>query len=273
MAAITVRYIGVYTWTDTPVHVGGRDTGPMVARAVGAGDAARVQRIRRWLLVAVPAVCVLAIAAAIVIVLSHNGRDAPAVQADAPSATPTPTPTGTPTKATPIRRVFPVVGKPISYGHTHHDYPATDIITPCGGTYVAPISGVVVSVTRVDEYDPKVNAGPTRGGLSVAILGDDGVRYYGSHFQAIGDNITEGVRVVAGDRVATVGHTGDASVCHVHFGLSPVCGKDDWFVRRGVIWPWRYLDSWRSGGNADPTPEIKKWQAKNGCPDKPTVDP
>ena len=36
-----------------------------------------------------------------------------------------------------------------------------------------------------DVWDPKVNDGATRGGLSVTIFGDDGVRYYGSHLSAI----------------------------------------------------------------------------------------
>ena len=75
------------------------------------------------------------------------------------------------------------------------------------------------------------------------------------------------------ESVATVGETGDASACHVHFGLSPVCGDVDWFVRRGVIWPWPYLDSWRAGGNAEPAPEIQQWLAGTGCPDSPTVEP
>lgn len=110
-------------------------------------------------------------------------------------------------------------------------------------------------------------------GLSVSLLGDDGVRYYGSHFSAIDEGIAPGVRVTAGDPIATVGRTGDAGACHVHFGLSPVCADGDWFVRRGVVWPWSYLDSWRSGGDADPGPEIRRWLVEHGCPDGPSVEP
>ncbi len=181
-------------------------------------------------------------------------------------ATPEPSPTVS------VPRVFPVVGH-ASYGHTHHGYPATDIIADCGLRYVAPASGTIHEVNRVDRYDRSVNDGATRGGLSVSLLGDDGVRYYGSHFSAIDERIAPGVRVTAGDPIATVGRTGDAGACHVHFGLSPVCADGDWFVRRGVIWPWSYLDSWRSGGDADPGPEIAQWRLEHGCPDAPSVEP
>jgi peptidoglycan LD-endopeptidase LytH len=166
-----------------------------------------------------------------------------------------------------------VVGGAASYSHTHHGYPASDIIANCGLTYVAPYSGVIHEVNRVDRYDSQVNEGVTRGGLSVSLIGDDGVRYYGSHFSAINDRVQPGVRVAAGDPIATVGRTGDAGACHVHFGLSPVCAAGDWFVRRGVIWPWPYLDSWRSGGDHSPAVEVQQWLAANGCPDHALVEP
>ena len=43
--------------------------------------------------------------------------------------------------------------------------------------------------------------------------------------------------------------------------------------QRGVIWPWRYLDSWRKGGDKSPVAEITAWQNKHGCPDQAAVDP
>jgi hypothetical protein len=72
---------------------------------------------------------------------------------------------------------------------------------------------------------------------------------------------------------AIVGQTGDVGVGRVHFGLSPVCADGDWFVRRGVIWSWPCLDSWRGGGNADPAPEANRWAKQPGCPDTPSVEP
>jgi peptidoglycan LD-endopeptidase LytH len=173
----------------------------------------------------------------------------------------------------PVRYVFPVIGK-VSYAHTHHDYPATDIITACGNRVLAATSGVVLTVTRVDTWSPSVNAGATRGGLSVSILGADGVRYYGSHMESIDARVAPGVRVTAGQPLGRVGQTGDASACHLHFGISPPCGqRGDWWIQRGVVWPWRYLDSWRRHGSLSAVPEVAAWHAAHGCPTHPLVDP
>jgi murein DD-endopeptidase MepM/ murein hydrolase activator NlpD len=188
-------------------------------------------------------------------------------------ASPNVAPSASGSTAPGIPHVFPVIGK-YSYGHDHHDYPATDIITACGNKVVATVSGVILETTRVDTWTAKLNLGATRGGLSVSILGDDGVRYYGSHLRMILDDIQPGTRVTMGQQLGEIGETGDASACHLHFGISPPCQQvGDWWIQRGVIWPWSYLDSWRSGGNKNPVPEIVAWQKKNGCPTKPLVDP
>jgi peptidoglycan LD-endopeptidase LytH len=191
-----------------------------------------------------------------------------------PSAVPpSPKPSAPKPLGTPGKFVFPVVGH-YSYAHTHHDYPATDIITACGNEVRAVTSGVILEVTRVDTYKAKVNAGATRGGLSVSFKGDDGIRYYGSHFEEINKNIKPGVRVSMGEMLGKVGHTGDAGVCHLHFGLSPVCsGTGDWWIQRGVLYPWPYLDSWRKGGDKSPAAAVKAWQVQNGCPKHALTDP
>jgi murein DD-endopeptidase MepM/ murein hydrolase activator NlpD len=185
---------------------------------------------------------------------------------------PTPKPATTPAPAT-GSYAFPVAGN-VSYSHTHHDYPATDIIGACRLTVRAPASGVILEVTRVDTWKESVNAGATRGGLSFSVKGDDGVRYYGSHLSSIRSEIQPGVRVTAGQSIGKVGKTGDASACHLHFGISPVCkGVGDWWIQRGVIWPWPYLDSWRKGGHKSAAAEVAAWLAKNGCPTHALVDP
>jgi peptidoglycan LD-endopeptidase LytH len=184
-------------------------------------------------------------------------------------------PTEQPSPSTGPVYVFPVRGR-YSYAHTHHDYPATDILSPCGTPVVAATSGVVLEVTRTDTWVAGVDDGATRGGLSVSILGNDGVRYYGSHFSAIAPGIAEGVHVKAGQSIAVVGKTGDTTACHVHFGISPVCRRTgDWWIRRGVVWPWTYLDSWRAGTSTQKSPvaEVAAWQKQHGCPTKPLVDP
>jgi murein DD-endopeptidase MepM/ murein hydrolase activator NlpD len=162
--------------------------------------------------------------------------------------------------------LFPVSGS-VGYGHTHHDYPATDIIAPCGSPVRAVSGGVVLEVSRVDRYNPAKPQGAFKGGLNVSILGADGVRYYGSHFSEVDAGIEAGIHVRAGTQLGLVGKTGDASVCHLHFGISPPCLRTgDWWTRRGVVWPWPYLDAWRAGSPTSPVAEVTQWQATHGCP-------
>jgi murein DD-endopeptidase MepM/ murein hydrolase activator NlpD len=189
-----------------------------------------------------------------------------------PSAKPEPAPTPT-ASARSVSYVFPVVGRN-SYARTHHDYPATDVITGCGNRFVAVTTGTILAVSRVDTWKPSVNAGATRGGLSVSMLGDDGVRYYGSHLSSIGSAIRPGARVHAGQTLARTGDTGDASACHLHFGISPPCARiGDWWNQRGTVYPWPYLDAWRTGRNKSPAGAVAAWKAQHGCPRKPLTDP
>jgi len=161
------------------------------------------------------------------------------------------------------------------FGHVHHDYPATDIFAACGDSYRAPTGGRILAVATTDAWDPGVNAGATRGGLSVTLLGDDGVRYYGSHLRAIAPLVAAGARVAAGQPLGQVGNTGDARgiACHVHFGISPPCGTTDWYNRRGLVYPWPFLESWRAGGQHSPRAAVLGYQSRFGCPAGPTVDP
>jgi murein DD-endopeptidase MepM/ murein hydrolase activator NlpD len=167
--------------------------------------------------------------------------------------------------------VFPVrPPRDASYPRAHHDYPATDIFAPCGTRVVAPTAGTIQEVSRTDRWDPAINAGPTRGGLSVSLVGRDGVRYYGSHFEQIEEGVAPGVEVAAGQQLGTVGRTGSArdTPCHLHFGISPPCGTGDWQVRRGVVWPWPYLDAWREGTDRSPRSAVQAWADANPdrCP-------
>ena len=167
----------------------------------------------------------------------------------------TPIPAATATRAPAAKYVFPVKsdGK-ISYGKVHHDYPATDIFCPIGSLFVAVTSGVVDFVSREDTWDPSINDGSTRGGLSVAIIGDDGVRYYGSHLSQVADGIEPGVRVAAGQQLGLTGRSGDARVTdpHLHFGISHPTTPSDWAVRRGEISPYPYLQAWQRGKSMRP---------------------
>jgi peptidoglycan LD-endopeptidase LytH len=168
-----------------------------------------------------------------------------------PTATAAPAPTATPQ----AQHVFPVQsdGK-ISYSRFHHDYPAADIFCPIGSVFVAVTDGVIDFVSRVDTWDPKLNDGATRGGLAVAIVGDDGVRYYGSHLSQVADGIVPGARVIAGQQLGLTGKSGDARFVdpHLHFGISRPTTPDDWQVRRGEIAPYEYLRAWQRGENVKP---------------------
>jgi murein DD-endopeptidase MepM/ murein hydrolase activator NlpD len=185
------------------------------------------------------------------------------------AASPTPSTTPSDHPAAP-RYVFPVDGQS-TYAREHHDYPATDIIAACGNVVRAVTDGVVLEVSRTDNFDKRTSRGADRGGLSVSMLGDDGVRYYGSHLSAVDDPVRPGVRVAAGGRLGLVGKTGNANnTCHLHLGFSPPCARTaDWWIRRGVVWPWSYLDSWRAGSARSPAPEVLSWQASHGCPPQP----
>jgi murein DD-endopeptidase MepM/ murein hydrolase activator NlpD len=184
------------------------------------------------------------------------------------SAAPAKTPSKAPTTAPAgLKYVFPVKASNVAFHPTHSKYPATDIFADCGKPAVATINGVVLEVSRTDRYVKGAPDGPLNGGLSVSILGDDGVRYYGSHLSKIQSGITAGVRVKAGQQVGKVGHTGNANgVCHLHYGISPPCAKTgDWKVRRGVVWPATFLKSWRAGGDKSPVATVAKWKKAHNC--------
>ncbi len=179
-----------------------------------------------------------------------------------PPATPTPTafPTFTeiPTSITiTFRYIFPVQpsgAAGFAEGTASHGYPATDIFALVGTRFVAVTDGIVDFVSYKDTWDPATDDPAVRGGLSVAMIGDDGVRYYGSHLSAIADGIRPGVRVVAGQVLGLVGKSGDAvhTTSHVHFGISRPTTPDDWKARRGQVDPFPFLQAWRDGHNITP---------------------
>ena len=162
--------------------------------------------------------------------------------------------------------IFPVAGCEVNYARAHHDYPATDILAKKGCAFVAPIDGVIDEVNRVDTWSGKVNAGITRGGLSVSLIGVDGVRYYGSHLKSIYKTIEPGLVVKAGQRLGAVGATGSArgTSPHLHFGISWPTPPDTWWVRRGAVLPWKYLDAWKAGKDLSPAKAVAAALKKAG---------
>ena len=194
--------------------------------------------------------------------------DAPArPEPSAPATTPAPPASAAVNVAKTVKYVFPVKASNVAYHPTHAKYPATDIFADCGEPVVATTSGVVLEISLKDVYVKGSPDGPYNGGLFVSILGDDGVRYYGSHLSKVTAGIRAGVRVTAGQSLGKVGHTGNANnVCHLHYGVSPPCAKvGDWKVRRGVIWPAGFLDSWRKKGQKSPVATVAAWKRSHNC--------
>ena len=164
-----------------------------------------------------------------------------------------------PAMAAPIY-TFPVAGCTVTYSKYHHDYPASDIFAKKGCAFVSPIAGVVDEVNTVDRWSGKTNLGADRGGLSISILGGDGLRYYGSHLSKIEPNIVPGYKVATGEKLGEIGSTGSArgTKPHLHFGISYPTEKGIWWVRRGVglekgkTSPWKYLQAWQAGKDLKP---------------------
>ena len=162
--------------------------------------------------------------------------------------------------------VFPVAGCEVNYARAHHDYAATDILAKAGCKFVAPINGVVDEVNRTDSWSGKTNLGIDRGGLYVSIIGEDGVRYYGSHLRSIPASIQPGVAVKAGRLLGGIGSTGSArgTAPHLHFGISWPTPPQTWWVRRGEVLPWKYLDAWKYGKDLSPVKEVNARKLKVG---------
>ena len=131
------------------------------------------------------------------------------------------------------------------------------------------VTGLVGKICRelaTGTWRPDYIVGITRGGLSVSIIGDDGVRYYGSHLRSIPEKIQPGLAVLAGEVLGRIGSTGSArgTSPHLHFGISWPTPADTWWVRRGEVLPWKYLDAWKKGRDKSPVKAVVKRQAKVG---------
>src|SRR3954447_22604642 len=85
------------------------------------------------------------------------------VQTTTSTVPPSTTSSTSTTTPPPLTYVFPFTGKKVSYAHTHHDYPASDVFG-CGAGVVAPVPGTVDEIRTVDPCVPKVNDPATRGG-------------------------------------------------------------------------------------------------------------
>jgi len=100
-------------------------------------------------------------------------------------------------------------GAPRSGGRRHQ---GVDMIAPRGTPLVAVEGGAVL---RTDDGG--------LGGISVWLRGDSGDHFYYAHLDALADGLSAGRRLAVGDRLGTVGNTGNAryTTPHLHFELHP----------------------------------------------------
>lgn len=149
------------------------------------------------------------------------------VPAQESSATTTTVPGSTTTTLPPepppaVDRVCPVDGPvaftdtwgaPRSGGRTHK---GVDMKAARGTPVVAIEDGLV---TRLSNS--------ALGGYSIYLAGDSGARYYYAHLDAWADGLSGGQRVTAGDRLGTVGTSGNAPdwIPHLHFQYAP---EEEW---------------------------------------------
>lgn len=172
-----------------------------------------------------------------------------------PSDEPTQSPSTTPTEAVGPTYAFPVQpSTAATYGPDHEAFPATDIYAPIGTDFVAVTSGVVDEVQKKDLWFPGNRDPNQRNGIYIAYIGDDGVRYFGSHLSMVAPGIRDGGRVEAGQLLGRIGRTGKErpGPSYVHFGISHPTRPGDWEIRRGEINPFRYLRAWEAGRSKTP---------------------
>lgn len=164
------------------------------------------------------------------------------------------------------RYVFPFSKVAVRYPKDHLNYPAVDV-EGCYARILAPTAGVISQLRRRDKWTPEEDSPGTRGGLTITLLGDDGVRYFFSHLGRI--KVLKEQRVAAGDWIGVMGSSGNARVtrCHTHLGMSRVCPLAEVYLLQGEIWPQRYLNAWRKGQQLSPRKEIRKLEKNDplGC--------
>jgi hypothetical protein len=170
-------------------------------------------------------------------------------------ATPAPEPTGgdpvpvPPPKVSSYTYVFPVKGCKVTYERKKLVLPKTTIWADRGCEFVAPIDGTVDEVATQTTWSAATDLGPSREGRFVSIIGKDGVRYLGGHLDAVADGLKPGAKVKAGQVLGRVGNSGNAAAMatNLYFAVSWAAPAQYWWVRRGMVTPWKYLDAWHDG--------------------------
>ncbi|MEO3868469.1 M23 family metallopeptidase [Nonomuraea sp. B12E4] len=172
-----------------------------------------------------------------------------------------------PPKLSKYTYTFPVKDCKTTYQRKLLVLPKTTIWAKRGCAFVAPIGGVVDEVSTQNLWNPATDQGSQREGRFVSIIGEDGVRYLGGHLDSVAKSLKPGVRVKAGQVLGRVGNTGNArdTATNLYFAISWKAGPAYWWVRRGMVKPWDYLDAWRKGNRTlSPREETQALRSKLG---------
>ncbi|WP_169945510.1 M23 family metallopeptidase [Microbispora sp. H11081] len=154
-----------------------------------------------------------------------------------------------PPKMSPYTYAFPVKGCKVSYSRKLLVLPKTTIWAAKGCAFVSPVDGVVQEVNLRNLWTPSTDRGPDREGRFVTVKGEDGVLYLGGHLDSVEEDVTPGTKVKAGQLLGRVGNTGNArdTASNLYFAISWPVEPQYWWVRRGIVPPWPYLDAWDDG--------------------------
>ncbi len=110
---------------------------------------------------------------------------------------------------------------------------ALDIMAPAGTPVIAAAGGRIEKLFRSDE-----------GGNTVYVRSLDGRKiYYYAHLQAYAPGLKEGEAVKRGQRIGTVGSTGNADPAgpHLHFALMQTDPSAEWWEPATAINPYPLL--------------------------------
>lgn len=148
--------------------------------------------------------------------------------------------------AVPSNNVFPIVGvRSCTNNFSPTGHQGTDCFAAKGTPLVAVESGSIYYRRTGTGYNCATGTGD-KSGNRVSILGASGTRYYYGHMDVMDSWVQDGVAVQRGQRIGTVGNTGNAcSTPHLHFQM--------WLSGGTLVNPYPYLISWAmpgSGGDA-----------------------
>jgi murein DD-endopeptidase MepM/ murein hydrolase activator NlpD len=136
-----------------------------------------------------------------------------------------------------VSGIFPVqgtytMGDGFGAARSGHSHQGQDVLAAAGTPVVTPVAGVV-------HWRAFQKGGA---GNYVIVRGDDGRDYAFMHFLDGSTLVEKGQRVAAGQRLASVGSTGDSSGPHLHFEIWP----DGWYASK-------------DSQPIDPLPDLLAW--------------